>query len=162
MVLTADGSPSQPFAVTVTTYSPGIFQFLDSDGVTRAVLVKQDGSFVSLANPARRGDIIRMFVTGVGQTTPGLFTNEIDPLIIDSNDDLIPQELPVNAKMVVGINNNGVNVMSAHYAFFAIGVYEVDFQVPSDTALSTKAPFAIAIYQGNNLLFGNPSLIPIQ
>ena len=81
MVVTADSAPSQPFSVNVSQFSPGIFQFVDTDGQTRAVLVRQDGSFISLANPARPGDTLRMFVTGLGQTTPPLVTNEFDPLI---------------------------------------------------------------------------------
>jgi hypothetical protein len=103
-----------------------------------------------------------MFVTGLGQTAPALNTNEIDPLVTDSNGDLVPQDLNVLANVVVGVNNGGALVLSAKYAFFGVGVYEVDFQVPENTPLSNNAPFAIAVYQGKNLLFGNPSLIPIQ
>jgi hypothetical protein len=43
-----------------------------------------------------------------------------------------------------------------------VGVYEVDFQVPENTATGSSQPFAVAVYQGSNLLFGNPSLIAIQ
>jgi uncharacterized protein (TIGR03437 family) len=128
----------------------------------RAVLVRPDGSFVSVANPAGRGETIRMFVTGLGQTTPALFTNEFDPLVPDANNNLAPQDLPVNASVVVGVNNGGVLVVSAKYAYGMVGIYEVDFQVPENTATGNNAPFAIAVYQGTNLLFGNPSLIPIQ
>jgi len=162
MVVAVNGAAGPAFPVTVLPVSPGIFQFVDSDGVTRAVLVSQDGSFITAANPARPGDIVRMFVTGLGQTTPALFTDEIDPLVTDSTGNLTPQDLPVNVNLVVGVNNGGTLLISARYAYFGVGVYEVDFQVPANTALSNSAPFAIGIYEGNNLLFGNPSLIPIQ
>jgi uncharacterized protein (TIGR03437 family) len=162
MVVTVDNVASAPFSVTVLPISPGIFQFTDSDGKMRAVLVRPDGSFVSVANPAGRGETIRMFVTGLGQTTPALFTNEFDPLVPDANNNLAPQDLPVNASVVVGVNNGGVLVVSAKYAYGMVGIYEVDFQVPENTATGNNAPFAIAVYQGTNLLFGNPSLIPIQ
>ena len=163
VVVSVNSVPSTPFAVTVLPFSPGIFQFADSDGRTRAVLIRPDGSFVSLQNPARRGDIIRMFVTGLGQTTPGLFTNEFDPLVPDASGDLVAQILPVNAHVIVGVNNGGVLVVSAKYAYGMVGVYEVDFQVPEDTAPGNDAPLAIVVYQDTNaLVFGNPSLIPIQ
>jgi uncharacterized protein (TIGR03437 family) len=163
MVVTVDGNVFPAFPVPVTQYSPGIFQFVDTDGQTRAVLVRQDGSFISLANPAQPGDTLRMYVTGLGQTTPPLFTNEFDPLT-DASGTWVPQELPVTAGLVVGVNNNGVAVISAHYAYGMVGVYEVDFQVPENTPTGNNAPFAIAVYvdQGTSLLFGNPSLIPIQ
>jgi uncharacterized protein (TIGR03437 family) len=162
LVVTVDTVPSTPFPVTVLPLSPGIFEFTDTDGLVRAVLVRPDGSYASVSNPARRGETIRMFVTGLGQTTPPLFTNEIDPLTTDASGNLTPQDLPVSAGVVVGVNNSGVLVVSAKYAYFGVGVYEVDFQVPANTTPGNSAPFAIALYQGNNLLFGNPSLIAIQ
>jgi uncharacterized protein (TIGR03437 family) len=163
MVVTADNAPSQPFAVTVSQYSPGIFQFTDTDGAVRAVLVRQDGSFITLANPARPGDTLRMFVTGLGQTTPPLFTNEFDPLAPDASGDLVPQDLPVSANVIVGVNNAGVVVLAAKYAYGMVGVYEVDFQVPANTTSTNNAPFAILVYQNSNQLFwGNGSLLPIQ
>ncbi len=161
MVVSVDTNPSTPFPVTVAEYAPGIFQTAMSDGTLRAVLVRQDGTFVSLENPARRGDNLRMFVTGLGQTTPALFTNEFDPLI-EQNGYLVPQLLPVNASLVVGVDNGGVPVTWAGYAYGMVGVYEVDFQVPQSTAMGNNIPFAIAVYQGTNLVFGNGSLIPIQ
>ncbi len=56
--------------VAIQSASPGIFETVMSDGVRRAVMVRPDGSFVSLENPARRGEIIRVYVTGLGPTVP--------------------------------------------------------------------------------------------
>ena len=162
MVVTVDNVALPAFPVAVTPYSPGIFQFVDTDGKTRAVLVRQDGSFITLANPARPGDTLRMFVTGLGQTTPPLFTNEFDPLAPDANGDLIPQDLPVSASVIVGVSNGGVLVLSAKYAYGMVGVYEVEFQVPQNIAADNDAPFAIVVMKGTSVVFGNGSLIPIQ
>lgn len=163
LVATADNFPSQPFSVTVSQYSPGIFQFTDTDGKVRAVLVRQDGSFISLANPAQPGDTLRMYVTGLGQTTPPLVTNEFDPLAPDASGTLVPQDLPVSANLIVGVNNGGVVILGAKYAYGMVGVYEVEFQVPTNTPAGINAPFAIVVYQNSNQLFwGNASLIPIQ
>jgi hypothetical protein len=68
----------------------------------------------------------------------------------------------VNAGVVVGVNNSGVLVLSAEYSADMVGVYEVDFQMPQNAAADNNAPFAIVLYQGNNVVFGNGSLIPIQ
>ncbi len=161
MVVSAGGVASPPFDVTVLPIAPGIFQFQDTDGQNRAVLVRPDGSFASASNPVAPGEIVRMFVTGLGQTSPPLSTDEFDP-IIEVNGAWVPQSLPVVANVVVGVNNGGVLVLSAQYAYGMVGVYEVDFQVPENTATGNSQPFAIAVYQGSNLLFGNPSLIAIQ
>jgi uncharacterized protein (TIGR03437 family) len=161
VVVTVDGG-STPTTVNVLEYSPGIFQTVGSDGTTRAVLVRPDGSFVSLSNPAHLGEVIRMYVTGIGQTNPPLSTGQLyDPLVNDE-----PEDLDVTAQMVVGVNNAGVVVLSAKYLQGTLGVYEVDFQVPQNTTTTNNAPFAIAVYvptpNGLSLVFGNPSLIPIQ
>jgi uncharacterized protein (TIGR03437 family) len=164
MVVTVNNYASPAFNVSVAEYSPGIFQAFDPyDGVLRAVLVRPDGSFVSAVNnPARRGEVIRMWVTGLGPTSPALFTNEFDPLVPDANGNLVPQMLAVQASLVVGVNNSGVSVISANYAYGMVGVYEVDFEVPASTTPGSNVPFAIAVVEGNNLLFGNASLIAIE
>ncbi len=164
MVVSASGSPSAPFNVNVSTYSPGIFQSNDpADGVLRAVLIRPNGSFVSTQNPAQPGETIRMFVTGLGQTNPALFTDEFDPLVpTPGNDVLLPEVLPVTASFAVGVDNGGVNVVSATYAYGMVGVYQVEFQVPQNAPPNNNAPFAIVVYQGTNSIYGNGSLIPIQ
>jgi uncharacterized protein (TIGR03437 family) len=165
LVVTVNDAASQPFTVNITPYSPGIFQFTDTDGSMRAVLVRSDGTLISLANPARPGDTLRMFVTGLGQTTPNLATDEFDPLVLDSSNNWVPQVLPVNAQLAVGIANSGVLIYSQNYADDMVGVYEVDFQVPQNAATgNNNVPFAIGVYINNatQLQFGNPSLIPIQ
>jgi uncharacterized protein (TIGR03437 family) len=163
MVVTVNGAASPSFPVTVLQISPGIFQFTDSDGQMRAVLVREDGSFVSVANPARPGDTLRMFATGLGQTTPALFTNEFDPLTPDANGDLIPANLTVNGSLVVGVNNGGVLILSAKYAYGMVGVYEIAFQLPQNAGTGNSVPFAMfETINGADLQFGEPSLIPIQ
>jgi hypothetical protein len=92
-----------------------------------------------------------------------LFTDEFDPLAPDASGDLVPQDLPVSANVIVGVNNGGVVVLAAKYAYGMVGVYEVDFQVPANTVSTNNAPFAILVYQNSNQLFwGNGSLLPIQ
>jgi uncharacterized protein (TIGR03437 family) len=163
MVVTVNGAASPSFPVTVLPISPGIFQFTDSDGQMRAVLVRQDGTFISVANPARPGDTLRMFATGLGQTTPTLFTNEFDPLVPETNGDMVPATLTVNSPLVVGVDNGGVLVLSAKYAYGMVGVYEIEFQVPENAGTGNSVPFAIfEVYNGTDLQYGEGSLIPIQ
>jgi uncharacterized protein (TIGR03437 family) len=165
LVVTVGNTASQPFSVDVTEYSPGIFTFTDTDNVSRAILVRSDGSLISAANPARPGDILRMFVTGLGQTSPNLSTNEFDPLVLDSGNNWVPEVLTVSAQLAVGVDNNGVLIVSQTYSDDMVGVYEVAFQVPENAATgNNSSPFAIGVYydNGTKLLFGNPTAIPIQ
>ena len=103
-----------------------------------------------------------MYATGLGQTSPPLVTGQTVALVEDASGNLVPQEQDVTARVVVGVNNAGVRVVAAKAAYGLVGVYEVQFEVPSGTATGNDAPFAIAVYQGTSLLFGNASAIPIQ
>ncbi|HWQ52798.1 MAG TPA: hypothetical protein VN442_03880, partial [Bryobacteraceae bacterium] len=149
------GGGSATFDATVSTIAPGIFETAMSDGRRRGVILKPDGSYASLENPVRKGEIVRMYVTGLGGVTPAVSTNS--PGIPD-----VESVVPNVGNLVVGVNNGGVRVINARYTAGLIGVYEVVFQVPSDVP-SGNLPLAIAVYQqGNDLLFGNPSQIPVQ
>lgn len=139
--------------VEVDTVNPGLFGTTMSDGKVRAVLARPDGSFVSLENPAHPGETIRMFATGLGAVTPPIPTGGLAP-----PDSPSATNLPV----IVGVNNAGVQVNSATYATNLVGVYEVDFVIPSDVPPGNDVPLAVAVLYNGTLVFGNPSSIPIR
>lgn len=127
--------------VPVLAASPGIFTYVDADNVARAVLTRPDGTFVSAANPARRGETVRAYVTGLGATTPALNSNSFPLVGVDT---------PVNGTVVVGVTNaagqgEGVQVTGARGSQNLIGVYEVPFQVPADAAIGSNVTFSVAV-----------------
>ena len=135
--------------VPVLRVQPGIFETSDSSGRRYAVLLRADGSYVTPTNAARRGDVLRMFATGLGITNPATDTNRAG--VAGQN---------VAASTIVGVNDAGVRVVSAAYAPGMIGVYVVDFEVPADTQTGTFRSLAIALDGGNgNLVYGQGSSI---
>jgi uncharacterized protein (TIGR03437 family) len=141
--------------VAVQTASPGIFETPMSDGVARAVLVRPDGSFVSLENPARRGEVVRVYVTGLGATAPVVGTNSI---AIPGTDSLVLGQL------IVGVNNSGARVITARMAPTQVGVYEVAFQIDPNAPTGNNVVLSVAInpVDGSATQFSNGSKIPIQ
>jgi uncharacterized protein (TIGR03437 family) len=136
--------------VPVTQYQPGIFD-TTFNGQRYAVLVHQNGSYVTLDNPAHLGEQITMFATGLGTVTPSTGTNRIGT-----------GGQAVDAPVIVGVNNAGVRVISATYVPGSIGVYQVTFEVPSDTATGTRLNLALALADSTgNLIFAPGSFIPI-
>jgi uncharacterized protein (TIGR03437 family) len=135
--------------------SPGIFETPMSDGKSRAVLVRPDGSFVDSANnPARRGEIVRLYATGLGQVSALVATNGVP----------IPgTDVTVNGSVIVGVNNSGVRVVSARLAPDLIAVYEVAFEIPADAPTGTDIVLSVAINptDGSATQFSRGSLIPI-
>lgn len=161
LVVSVNNVPSAPFAVNLTQYSPGIFLTGPSGSQIPILIGAADGALVTSTNPARPGNTYRMFVTGLGQTTPTLVTNEFDPLELE-NGVWVPEPLKLLASVLVGIDNGGVPVTWAGYAYDMVGVYEVDFQVPANIATGNNIPFAIVVFQGSTAIYGNGTSIPIQ
>jgi uncharacterized protein (TIGR03437 family) len=131
-----------------------------SDGVSRAVIIRPDGSFVSLTNPARRGEIVQAFATGLGVTSPTVGTNAT----------AIPgSEAIVQGLIIVGITNTagqgeGVHVTAAQVAPDLIGVFVVSFQVPSDANTGNNVAFSIGVYPvgGAAPVYSATTTIPIE
>lgn len=138
--------------VTIAAAAPGIFENSDSQGRRYAVVTRMDGTFVTPDNPIGRGERARVYVTGLGRTNAPASTNAYGGT-----------GMVVNAPVVVGVNDSGVNVISAEYAFNLIGVYVVTFDVPQDTTPGANRNLAVAVDAGGgNLVFGNGSTISIR
>ena len=108
--------------VPVVTLQPGIFESVNSAGRRQAVLLRADGSFVTPENPARRGEQLKMFTTGMGSVSPATATGRAG---IGGQ--------TVDAPITVGVNNAGVRFISAEYLYGAVGIYVITFEVPADT-----------------------------
>ncbi len=113
---------SAPVNLSILAASPGVYQGTDG----RALLVRQDGSFVSPANPARLGETVTAFVTGLGPTTPSVGTNQLPPRGAVAT---------VNGTVVPGVAGGGASL----YAFSPpqltpdlVGVYTVSFVIPAN------------------------------
>jgi uncharacterized protein (TIGR03437 family) len=142
---------SATITVPVAPLAPGVFTSV-YDGKTYAVAVRPDGSQVSPTNPAQRGENIQLYITGLGQATPSIATGAAgvsDQVIV--------------SRLVVGLNNGGVPLISAVYGPGLIGIYVVILQVPADTPTGPYQPIGIIAYDSaNNAYFGQATYIPIQ
>jgi uncharacterized protein (TIGR03437 family) len=56
-------------AVAVAEAAPGLFT--RENGTGQAIVINEDGSLNSAANPALRGSVVTLYATGEGQTEPG-------------------------------------------------------------------------------------------
>lgn len=144
------GAQAQVDNVQVFAGAPGLFETPATAGQRAyAAIIRPDGSYVTPANPARRGEIVQAAVTGLGQTTPAAGTNRVGA--VGQN---------VAAPLLVGLNDQGVRVVSASYAPGMIGVYWVAFEIPLDAVPGVFRNFAVAVENpGGELVFGNGSTI---
>jgi uncharacterized protein (TIGR03437 family) len=140
----------------VRAAGPGIFESYQADGVLRAVLEKTDGSFVTPDNPARGGDTIRMFATGLGVTLPAVSgTDGLPPMGVDA---------VVRADLFVGVNNNGTPLIAKKLSPDLIGIYVVDFQIPYNTPQGSNIVLSLAAnaIDGSPTQFSAGSKIPVR
>lgn len=138
--------------VPIVAIQPGLFEAISSSGVRYAVAIGDDGRYIAPGQGARPSEIVRVFVTGLGQTMPATGTNRAG----------VPGQA-VAATMVMGFNNEGVRVVSAEYMVGVVGVYIVAFEVPSTATTGTK-PVVVAVVtpDGTNLIYSNGSTMAVR
>ena len=69
VVIVFQGSASDPVSAPVRNTWPGIFA-ADATGSGQGAILNQNGTINSPQNPADRGSLISIFITGAGQTIP--------------------------------------------------------------------------------------------
>lgn len=128
--LTGDG-----FDISVREAAPGIFTS-DQSGRGQAAAVNQNGSINSVSNPAERGSIVALYVTGEGQTLPAGSTGRV------IGTDVLPRPvLPVT----VQIQGLPAEVVYAGAAPFAAGLMQVNARIPVSVTASDRAPVNLIV-----------------
>jgi len=144
-----DGASTLVTGVPVTPLSPGMIED-EIDGRRAAIVIRSDGLVVTKATPARRGETVRMYAIGLGQTDPLAETNRVGR----------PGQ-KVKATVAVGIDNAGVEVEEVKLAENLIGIYEVLFKIPADAQLGDRPLGLVAAPQNGQAYYGQPSVIAI-
>jgi uncharacterized protein (TIGR03437 family) len=154
-VIVTVGAGSNTVNVPIQAASPGIFQTVMSDNVSRAVLVRPDGSFVSVQNPARRGENLVAFLTGLGPATTPVPTNSV----ASPNAIVTPQ-----GTVVAGMAGGGVPLVSSQLSDELVGLWMVTFTVPADVTTGSNVSFSISVIPagGTNPISSGASSIPVQ
>jgi uncharacterized protein (TIGR03437 family) len=114
------GATSNQVLLPIATASPGIFS-VDGTGSGQGYILNQDGTLNSLSNPARIGDKITIYATGVG---PVSFNG---PYAVTGN--------PVNVFVDVFFAD-GVAAVMGPVAGFPGSVYQVTVYVPNPAAIN--------------------------
>jgi uncharacterized protein (TIGR03437 family) len=160
VAVTVGAAPTATVSVPVLAASPGIFETTMSDGVSRAVAVRPDGSWVTVANPARRGETVRAYATGLGVTAPTVGTNAT---AIPGTDAIVQGALIMGVTNTAG-QGEGVRVLNARVAPDLIGVFEIPFLMPMDAATGSNVSFSIGVIPAGSStpIYSATAKIPIQ
>jgi len=124
-----------PVKLPVVVAAPGIFT-VNGSGRGQAAILNQDSTVNSSSNPAARGSIVSVFMTGTGALNPAIPDGSIGPLSP-------PFPMPV-AGIGVTIGSVVAKVTFAGQAAGLIaGATQVNVEVPQNAPVGTAIPIII-------------------
>ena len=149
-VTIVSGGTTTVSGVPVYPAQPGVFESDLGTGRKVAIVLRPDGSLVTPSNPAMRGEVVRLFATGLGIVTPSSGTNQAGN-----------GSQAVVSGLLVGVNDAGTAIVSAVLANNMVGVYTVAFMIPADSPTGNNRNLALAAIQAadGSYLFGNGTAI---
>jgi uncharacterized protein (TIGR03437 family) len=153
VVVTNNGVVSAPFTAQLQPAAPGLFQF----GATHYGIATRYPDYAPIANPsvvpgtvaAKPGDILTLWVTGLGPTQPPAVAGKV-----------VTTSAPTASPVTVTVGNTSVNVLGAATTSHSVGLYQINIQLPQSIALGDQPVIAtVAGFQsptGVNLYIANP------
>lgn len=133
-VITND-KPSNKITLYTNLSAPGVFTLTSSDGsyppgVGPAAALHADYSLVTADNPAKAGETLQLFVTGLGSVTPPVADGVPAPTNpLSMVDDFVSVDI-LDQNLV----DSQANVSFAGLAPGFAGLYQINFEVPSGVA----------------------------
>jgi len=124
------GQTSNAVHVNVATTQPGLFT-ANSSGTGPGAILNSNGSVNTPSNPASKGDIVVVYLTGEGQTTPAGVTGKVTT--VSSTPPLTPAPL---LPIAILIGPNGAQ-QAANYTFageapgIVSGGMQLNVQIPT-------------------------------
>lgn len=132
LVVTNQNGTSNTVTVPVADTAPGVFA-LDQTGAGSGAMLHLDYTVVNDDNPARRGEIIQVYLTGLGA---------VNPAVADGRPGLANPVSNAVTTPAVLIGGRMANVLYAGLAPGLPGVYQINLEVPA-LANGGKVPLAI-------------------
>jgi len=144
LVVTNNNAISVPQMVTVTDVAPGVAATTDGQ------LIAQHGNFayVTAANPAKPGEVLIMYLVGLGATNPAVMSGTAAPGVE-------PLARLVNP-VTVTVDGETASVPFAGLTPGAVGLYQIDFTVPTD---AKNGNLSVVVTQ--NGVTANTTTIPV-
>ena len=121
IIVDVNGSLSTPMPIQLDAFGPAL---ADVNGL--ALAEHLDGTLVTDASPAQPGEYIVLFLSGLGATTNPVAAGAITPSPSDPSLLSVPLTAPT-----MTLNGANVPVVFSGLAPTAVGLYQIDFQVPA-------------------------------
>ena len=142
----AGGQLTLPVTVTLVGQAPIVDA--ESDGTVIAQDANQSYALVTAGNPAHPGDTLVVYLVGMGATNPSVQSGQAAPGP--------PNLAQTTVQPVVKVNNQTAPIVYAGLAPGYVGLYQIDFTVPSTVTAGTAN---LTITQGT--VSANSTTLPI-
>ena len=133
LVVTNGGARSNSVDVPLAKSSPGIFTG-PQNGLGAGAILHADFSLVTQANPAKRNEVVQLFLTGLGAVTPAV----PDGVAAPGN----PLSL-LTGVINVYVGGKQADVLFKGLAPGLAGLYQINFRVPATSPTGGAVPLAI-------------------
>ncbi|HTS65331.1 MAG TPA: IPT/TIG domain-containing protein [Candidatus Acidoferrales bacterium] len=144
MVVEFAGVQSNPLTFNVALSAPGIYT-LNSQGTGPGAILNQDFSINGPNNPEKRGNVIMVYMTGEGQTTPG----GVDGAVIGSTLKN-PVQQPVTATIGgIAVTGNAVAYAGSAPGLIS-GVMQVNLVIPQNAPTGAAVPIVVTVGSNNS------------
>jgi uncharacterized protein (TIGR03437 family) len=147
------GSAITSGRVRILRASPGIFQMRMSDSRVRAIVLRADGSVVNVGSPARRGEILRLYATGLGPFVSASRASDYGASAAGAGT-LYP--------LIVGVNHHAAKLLSVEPAPGTTGIAEVAFEVPADAPSGADVALSLGTVVNGRTVYSNKSSLPVE
>lgn len=137
VVVTNAGTRSNEVTLPLGRTCPGIFSYSDAQSPNRAIILHADFTLVTPASPARPGETVILYLTGLGDLTPAVATGAGNP----------GNPLSTAADRQIQILFGGevaTNVAFIGGAPFFAGLNQINVVIPANVAGGTNVPVAIS------------------
>ena len=135
IVVNNNGTVSNAVQVPVAPTAPAVFS-LNGTGVGPAAVLHLDYSIVTAAKPAKRGEIVSIYLTGLGAVTP---------MVTDGSAGGTKPLSVVTAPVNVLVGGQPATVLFQGLAPDYPGLYVMNVVVPADLNVTATGPFPLAI-----------------
>ncbi len=134
IVASVNGAVTLPDTIDVNPVSPGVAAFPDGSLAAEHA----DFSLVDAQNPAHAGEVLTMYLVGLGATSPSVISGFTPP-------SAAPFAQPIVAPSVT-VDGQTAQIGFAGMTPFSVGLYQINFQGPSGARTGT--PLNVVVSQG--------------
>lgn len=133
LIVVHEDALTLPDTIAIVAVQPGVASFGDG----RLIAQHADFTLVDEQRPARRGEVLTMYLVGMGATNPAVPSGAPSPAD--------PLARPVEP-VTVTVDGQTANIVFAGLTPFGVGLYQINFRVPPDARLNQ--PLEVMVTQG--------------